>query len=112
MELELNRSRAVSLAHQALYTAPVMDPKDQGTVRRLADVLQQVHREALAGVSDDYYRLNSLENLLSTGTVILSVGRESECGPRVVFIEPMNRPDVSAPGCLRNALDVLRTKKL
>jgi hypothetical protein len=57
---------------------------------------------------DAFYRLNALENLLSKGTVILSVGRSSECGPAEVYIEGMNSPMVTGTGNLRNALDELR----
>ena len=59
-----------------------------------------------------YFRLNALENLLSRGTVILSVGRSSEGGPAEVYIELINGPTTTTGrGNLRNALDELRKQK-
>ena len=111
MQEELDRSRAVSLAHGALYGDVVFDPKDDGRVWRLADVLQQVHKEAIVDRAVDYYRLNALENVLSKGTVILSVGRESDGNGCYVKVESVNGSSAQGHGCLRCALDELRKQK-
>lgn len=79
-------------------------------------VLGQREMDELCRGRDEYqdekinahYRLNALENLLSKGTVILSVCKSSECGPCEVHIEPINGPLIIGRGNLRNALDELR----
>lgn len=58
-----------------------------------------------------YYRLNALENLLSKGTVILSVRRSAEPGPCEVYIQLVDGPFIIGRGNLRDALDELRKQK-